>query len=58
MKEVPVGTLLICKPFVSDVFLKRSVVLVTESDYFSTVGFILNKPTDLALKDALETNTN
>src|SRR5882724_1184969 len=35
-------------------YFKRSVILLGEHSTEGTVGFILNKPTDLTLNDALE----
>ncbi len=54
LKEVKVGSYLIAEPFLSDTYHKRSVVLIGEHNNEGTVGFILNKPTDLTLNEALE----
>lgn len=48
------GSLLISEPFLLDSYFKRSVVLIGEHDEHGTVGFILNKPTDVKLNDAVE----
>lgn len=48
------GVLLISEPFCLDGFFKRSVVLVVEHDDNGTLGFILNKPTEVKLNDAVE----
>lgn len=48
------GSLLISEPFLSDSCFKRSVVLLSEHDKNGTLGFILNKPTDLKLNEAVE----
>lgn len=48
------GVLLISEPFLLDEFFKRSVVLVVEHDDNRTLGFILNKPTEVKLNDAVE----
>jgi putative transcriptional regulator len=48
------GSLLISEPFLLDSYFKRSVVLVSENDPGGTLGFILNKPTDVKLNDAVE----
>lgn len=45
------GKLLISEPFLSDPNFKRSVVLVAEHGEEGTLGFILNQPTSLLLKD-------
>jgi putative transcriptional regulator len=48
------GSLLISEPLQADSFFKRSVVLVSEHDLKGTLGFILNKLTDVKLNDAVE----
>jgi putative transcriptional regulator len=52
--EPSIGGILISEPFLLDSYFKRSVILLGEHDDKGTVGFILNKPTDLMLNDALE----
>ncbi|MFM2136851.1 MAG: hypothetical protein RL021_2251 [Bacteroidota bacterium] len=52
--EPGVGRLLISEPFLMDSFFKRTVILLGEHGEDGSVGFILNKPTDLSLNDALE----
>ena len=49
-----VGRILISEPFLLDSYFKRAVILLGEHSEEGTVGFILNKPTDLLLNDALE----
>jgi putative transcriptional regulator len=49
-----VGRILVSEPFLLDSYFKRSVILLGEHSPEGTVGFILNKPTDLNLNDALE----
>lgn len=49
-----VGRILVSEPFLLDSYFKRSVILLGEHSEEGTVGFILNKPTDLTLNDALE----
>ncbi len=48
------GSLLISEPFLLDSYFKRSVVLIGEHDEHGTIGFILNKPTDVKINDAVE----
>ncbi|MEJ5995874.1 YqgE/AlgH family protein [Pedobacter sp. Du54] len=45
------GMLLISEPFLNDPNFKRSVILLTEHSDEGTVGFILNQPSTLLLKD-------
>ncbi|MFM7725756.1 MAG: YqgE/AlgH family protein, partial [Flavobacteriales bacterium] len=52
--EPCVGRLLVSEPFLMDSYFKRTVILLGEHGEDGTVGFILNKPTDLTLNDALE----
>jgi putative transcriptional regulator len=48
------GSLLISEPFLVDSYFKRSVVLIGEHDDHGTIGFILNKPTDVNINDAVD----
>lgn len=48
------GVLLISEPFLADSYFKRSVVLLSEHDDKGTLGFILNKPTDVNINDAVD----
>lgn len=46
------GRLLIAEPSIlNDTSFKRSIVLLTEHNDFSSVGFILNKPLDFTVND-------
>ena len=47
------GRLLISEPFMADPNFKRSVVLLVVHDEEGTLGFILNQPENLRLKDVL-----
>ena len=48
------GSLLVSEPFLLDSYFKRAVVLLSEHDEKGTLGFILNKPTDVKLNDAVD----
>lgn len=48
------GDLLISEPFFADPFFKRSVVLLIEHSEQGSLGFIINKPIDIKLNDALD----
>ncbi|MFA6276719.1 MAG: YqgE/AlgH family protein [Pedobacter sp.] len=51
-KIVPsAGKLLISEPFLNDPNFKRSVILMAEHGEEGTLGFILNQPSSLLLKD-------
>lgn len=52
--EPQAGRVLVSEPFLMDSYFKRSVILLGEHGDDGSVGFILNKPTDLSLNDALE----
>lgn len=47
------GKLLISEPFLMDPNFKRSVVLITEHADQGTIGFVLNQPSALILKDLI-----
>ncbi len=48
------GKILIAEPFLNDPHFKRSIVLLTEHNKEGSVGFVLNKPVDMAVSDILE----
>ncbi|MCG8410748.1 MAG: YqgE/AlgH family protein [Bacteroidales bacterium] len=48
------GRILISEPLLSDTYFKRSVVLLTEYSGDGAIGFVLNKPVDIALNDILD----
>lgn len=53
-KTIPAqGKLLLSEPFQRDLYFKRTVVLLVEHNEKGSIGFILNKPIDLKLNDAL-----
>jgi putative transcriptional regulator len=54
VKKPVQGNLLISEPFLADSYFKRSVVLLSEHDNSGTLGFILNKPTEVNINDAVE----
>jgi putative transcriptional regulator len=54
MPKPDTGVLLISEPFLSDSYFKRSVVLLSDHDEKGTLGFILNKPTDVNINDAVD----
>ena len=45
--EVSAGKLLISEPFMFDENFKRTVIFLTEHNEKGSVGFILNKPSNL-----------
>lgn len=47
------GKLLIAQPFMADGVFSRSVILLCEHSAEGSLGFVLNKPTDLLLGDLL-----
>jgi putative transcriptional regulator len=47
------GKLLISEPFLTDPNFKRSVVLLAEHQEGGTMGFVLNQPSTLILKDVI-----
>ncbi len=49
-----VGALLISEPFNPEPTFKRSVVLISQHNARGTIGFIVNKPTQLRVHEALD----
>lgn len=45
------GNILIAKPYLQDVYFKRSIIYICENSDGGTLGFIINKPHGLLLKD-------
>jgi putative transcriptional regulator len=54
MEKPEKGKVLISEPFLMDPNFKRSIVLLGEHNESGTVGFILNKPTNLKLSQLVE----
>lgn len=52
--DVKEGCLLISEPFLLDSYFKRAVIMIGEYSEDGTVGFIINKPTNLTINDALD----
>lgn len=48
------GTVLLAEPFSEDPYFKRAVILMCEHHPQGSLGFILNKPTDLMINDLME----
>ena len=49
-----VGSILLSEPFLSDNYFTRAVILIVEHDKNGTVGFILNKISEIKVQDAIE----
>lgn len=47
------GRLLIAEPFLHDDYFRRAVVLIAEHNEKGTVGFILNKPLEITVQQAI-----
>ncbi len=52
-KKPAKGKFLVSEPFLEDPNFKRSVILLSEHNDEGTVGFILNKPVDAMINDAI-----
>jgi putative transcriptional regulator len=52
--DIEKGKLLLAEPFMSDPYFKRAVILLCEHHPQGSLGFILNKPTDVLLNELLE----
>lgn len=48
------GMFLVSEPFLPDPNFKRTVVILTEHDEDGSIGFVLNRKTNLLLNDVLE----
>jgi putative transcriptional regulator len=53
MTEISQGKILIAQPFLNDGHFKRSVILLAEHNENGSMGFIVNRPMNLKLKDVL-----
>lgn len=51
--EAPNGLLLVAKPGLADPRFSETVVLVTQTDDFQTLGVVLNRPSDRALAELM-----
>ncbi len=47
------GRLLIAEPFLHDDYFRRCVILIAEHNEKGTVGFILNKPLEITVQEAI-----
>lgn len=56
--ELHKGVLLLSEPFLPDPNFKRTVVLLTEHDEEGSIGFVLNRPTELTVNDVLDNFPN
>ncbi|MDZ4758876.1 MAG: YqgE/AlgH family protein [Bacteroidota bacterium] len=55
MKPMPNrGVLLLSEPFMMDINFIRSVILLVEHNERGTIGFVLNQPINLSMRDAME----
>lgn len=52
--ELSKGSIIISEPFLSEIYFKRAVILLSDHDNTGTLGFILNKQTDVTINDAVE----
>lgn len=53
MNAISQGKILIAQPFLNDGYFKRSVILLAEHNEYGSLGFIVNRPMNLGLKDVL-----
>ncbi|MFL5753297.1 MAG: YqgE/AlgH family protein [Bacteroidia bacterium] len=47
------GKILIAQPFLNDGYFKRTVILLAEHNEYGSMGFIVNRPMNLKIKDVL-----
>ena len=48
------GKILISEPFLNDSYFRRSIVFLTEHSAEGAVGFVLNKPVNLAISEVIK----
>src|ERR1700741_1617772 len=53
MTEISQGKILIAQPFLNDGHFKRSVILLAEHNEYGSMGFVMNTPMNLKIKDVL-----
>ena len=46
--------MLVARPYMTDLFFKRTIILLAEHHSESTIGFIMNKPAGIQLGDVLD----
>lgn len=51
--NVQQGKLLVAQPFLNDGYFNRAVILLAEHNSYGSMGFVMNKPMHLRLKDVL-----
>jgi putative transcriptional regulator len=51
--EILTGQLLVAEPFMSDPYFNRAVIQLCEHNEDGALGFIINKPIDMALQDLI-----
>lgn len=51
--EIEQGKVLIAQPFLNDGDFKRTVILLTEHNEYGSMGFVVNRPLHIQLKDVL-----
>jgi putative transcriptional regulator len=51
--EITQGKVLIAQPFLNDGYFKRAVILLAEHNHYGSMGFVMNKPMNLFIKDVL-----
>lgn len=53
-EEIATGKILLAEPFMEDPNFKRSVVLLCEHNELGSLGFILNRPLNMAIDELME----
>jgi putative transcriptional regulator len=48
------GKMLIAEPFLGELYFKRSLVFIVEHNDEGSIGFVLNKPVTISLKEVLD----
>ncbi len=53
IKDLQTGVLLVAQPFMQDVFFKKSVIFLADHHQEGTVGFMINRPLRLNIKNLI-----
>lgn len=51
--EIKSGTLLLSQPFMADPNFERTVVLICDHDKEGSLGFVINRPTDVSILEVM-----
>ena len=53
-KVIKKGTFLISQPLISDKRFEKTIILITESNEEEVLGFVINKKTNIQIKELIK----